>query len=162
MNLRFGILSFILLVAGCGPGMLDYTDRIGDTKYDITRTDSKSHRLLPNSDCGKGCPSISRDILAYRSNKFVIAVRRQVVQDYFCEGPAMTSQYLNSYEQYVILLESNKLVGPMNIAVYKAFVKDHPLEMADIDLLSETDQIDGNGTPLNTIHDCKNARPAGD
>jgi hypothetical protein len=45
MHLRFGITSLLFLLAGCSPGMLDYTDRINDTNYNITRTDSQSHWL---------------------------------------------------------------------------------------------------------------------
>jgi len=158
--MRFAIASLLFLLAGCSPGMLDYTDRIDDTNYNITRTDSQSHWLYPNADCGNGCPSISSDVVKYRSNKSAIAVRRQVVKLYFCDGPMVTSQRLNSYQQYVILLRSNRLVGPMSSAAYLTFVKENPVEMAGIDLLSEKDRIDGNGAPLNSIDHCRNAKPA--
>lgn len=78
----------------------------------------------------------------------MIAVRRQVVKLYRCDGPMVTSQRLNSYQQYVILLNSNRLVGPMSSAAYLAFVRENPVEMAGIDLLSEKDRIDGNGAPF--------------
>jgi hypothetical protein len=139
--------------------MSDYTDRIGTTRYELMRTDSQSHSLHPREECGPRCPSIDRNIDRLRWNESAIAVRRQVVKDYLCDEGFITSQYLNLYQHYVIVLASDKLLGPMSVAEYRAFRAANPTLLEGIELLEDANDFDGRGEPLSSLDHCTNPKP---
>lgn len=147
------------MLAGCGPGIADFTETIGETQYALTRTDSRSYWIYPREGCNPHCPSISLNVEKVRFNESAIAVRRQVVNTYQCDGDHTASQWLNLYEQYVIILGSNDLMGPMNVAEYQAYAANNPTLLADIDLLDKTELFDGGGEPLSDLGHCANAKP---
>jgi hypothetical protein len=85
-----------------------------------------------------------------------IAVRRQVVNDYRCDAGNITSEYLNRYEQYVLRLDKNELIGPMSGAEYQAYTASHSAIMKGIDALTESHSFDGDGQVLNPRGACEN------
>lgn len=150
------VLSLLMLV-GCGPGCSDYSENIAGGNYTFNRTDSKSHWLFPTDKCGVGCPSIHRNIVRIRTNENVIAMRRQVVEEYECEENYISSKYYNLYEQYVIILNTNELVGPMNIAEYQKFAQENKSILKGIQLLTEENRFNGGGEVLKDLGQCTNA-----
>ncbi len=66
--------------------------------------------------------------------------------------------HMDRYEQYVILLSSNRLIGPMTVTQYQEFVTFNPELMQGIDdLLEKDDMRNGSGLPL---RECPPARPS--
>jgi hypothetical protein len=151
---------FAVLAAACGPGVTDYTERVGNTHYEFSRTGSKSHWLSPRKECGPSCPSIHRNIDRFDWNDQVIAVRRQIVNNFRCDDGSITSLWLNKYEQYVIILATNELVGPMSVAEFQEFQVRNPELLDDIRLLDENSSFDGAGQKLSTLDGCTNPVPS--
>jgi hypothetical protein len=140
--------------------MTDYTDRIGNTQYQFSRTDSRSHSLFPREECGPNCPSIERNIDRIDWNDRAIAVRRQVVDNYQCDEGFMTSLWLNRYEQYVIVLGTNQLFGPMTVAQYQEFERHNAALLEGVQLLDANSQFDGDGARYSTLEHCTNPVPS--
>jgi CubicO group peptidase (beta-lactamase class C family) len=154
--MRWSFLISCALLTACGPGVADYTDRIGNTQYDFASTDSNSGWLFPRKECGPACPAIERNVVRFDWNDQAIAVRRQVVNNYRCDEGFTTSLWLNRYEQYVIVLATNQLIGPMTVAQYRQYERRNANLLNGIELLDENSQFDGNGLRYGTLDDCTN------
>ncbi len=70
------------------------------------------------------------------------------------------SQYFATYQEYIIILATNKLIGPMTVAQYDDFVAKNSTLLAGINLLEKSDRFDGSGIPLSELGTCTNPRPA--
>lgn len=160
MQVRQAIVFLAISAAACGPGFSDFSDRIGDTKYTYWHNGSKSNSLSPRTECGPKCPSIEENIVRLAWNEHVIAARRQVVNYYHCDEDYVVSQHLNLYEQYVIVLESNDLIGPMSVAQYEDFRRQNPALLDGLELLDENNNFNGNGLRYGDLRGCTNPVPS--
>jgi 3-phosphoglycerate kinase len=71
----------------------------------------------------------------------------------------LASEYLNRFEQYVIVLKTNTLVGPMNVFQFEQFRRQNAALLEGIDLLDESSRFDGGGEVLQARGKCTNPKP---
>jgi hypothetical protein len=152
------LLVSATFLAACGPGVSDFDEQIGGTGYRLVRTDSKSYWVYPPDGCGPTCPGIPRHVDVLRWNEQAIAVRRQVVNDFACDEDYLTSEYLNRYEQYVIVLKTNTLIGPMDVVQFEQFQRQNARLLEGIDLLADSSRFDGDGEVLQARGECTNPK----
>jgi hypothetical protein len=153
--MRFAVLALAALTTAC-PGLEDYVERIGDTQYNFSRTGANVHWVMPRDECDLSCPVIWPNVVRFDWNDAAIAVRRQVINVYQCDGESRDYERLNRYEQYVILLASNRLVGPMTVAQYREYQNRNAALLDGIALLDEDNMFDGDGKVLSTLKHCVN------
>lgn len=153
------LLISAIFLAACGPGVADFDEEIGRTGYHLVRTDSWSYYVYAPDGCGPACPDIDRKVDRLRWNKHAIAIRRQVVNSYACDEGTLTYEALNRYEQYVIVLETNALIGPMDVRQYEQFRRKNAALLDGIELLNETSKFDGHGEVLAGRGKCTNPQP---
>jgi hypothetical protein len=145
-------------LAACGPGASDFDEEIGGTGYRLVKTDSRSYWVYPPDGCGPTCPGIPRHVDVLRWNERAIAVRRQVVNDFVCDEDALASEYLNRYEQYVIVLKTNTLIGPMDVGQFEQFHTNNAGLLDGIELLDDSSRVDGDGEVLQARGKCTNPK----
>ena len=159
MSLRLVLCFVCVIECGCGPGVSDYTSRVGSTSYEVAVTDSENTWLYPRRECGSKCPSIQSNVVWVKAGPEALAVRRQVVQYYKCQEGFISGEILNRYEEYVIGLANNDLHGPMTGAEYQSFVAEHPKAMVGIEAVPATALYDGRGEVLKPMGRCTNPKP---
>ena len=152
------LLISATFLAACGPGVSDFDEEIGSTGYRLVRTDSRSYWVYPPDGCGPTCPGIPRHVDVLRWNEQAIAVRRQVVNDFACDEDALASEYLNRYEQYVIVLKTNTLIGPMDVGQFEQFRRKNARLLDGLDLLDGSSRFDGGGEVLQARGKCTNPK----
>ena len=158
--MRIANLVFVVVVSGCGPGVADFEERIGDTPYVFVSTSSTSNSITPRADCSPACPTIEIDVDRFDWNEHAIAARRQVVNHYRCKEGWITSVRLNRFEQYVIILATNELVGPMTVAQYQDYSRQHASLLTGIELLDVNSSFDGGGEKMDKLNDCTDPVPS--
>ncbi len=118
--LRIFVGAMLSAVVGCGPGIADYDEAVGDTGYRFFRTDSINKAIRPTSRCGQNCPSIGGKIIAYDFNDSVIAALRQTVNYYRCKEGYIPFEITPEIAYWVIDLKGKELLGPIDEAEFSA------------------------------------------
>jgi hypothetical protein len=80
------------------------------------------------------------------------------VNDFACDEDYLTSEYLNRYEQYVIVLKTNTLIGPMDVVQFEQFQRQNARLLEGIDLLADSSRFDGDGEVLQARGECTNPK----
>jgi hypothetical protein len=80
------------------------------------------------------------------------------VNDFACDEDALASEYLNRYEQYVIVLKTNTLIGPMDVGQFEQFRRKNARLLDGLDLLDGSSRFDGGGEVLQARGKCTNPK----
>ncbi|MVF14970.1 hypothetical protein FT643_22860 [Ketobacter sp. MCCC 1A13808] len=122
--MNYLLYTSILLLVGCGPGMSDYSDPIGDTGYVFSRTSPIGKEIWPQDDqnCFSACAGINSIVLGYDFNEFVIAAVRQIRNDFHCDEGHASAQITDEIVFEYIDLVDGTSSGPVALEKMKTIM----------------------------------------
>lgn len=98
--------SYFLFVAamihGCGPGLTDYEENIGNTGLRYVDVNTLSKMIVRKESEGGMVQIVGPTIISYKEHRGYIAGVRQVVNHYVCDGPSSAVEILDEYEYFVV------------------------------------------------------------
>ena len=97
MKLRYLSYLTVFLMASCGPGLLDYSEEIGDTGLIYVDNSSIGRMILDNSDLVRDQPKvIDATVLDYRHDRDYVFGVRQIVNFYYCDSIKSESKFIGA------------------------------------------------------------------
>lgn len=145
------ILFIFLILTQCGPGMLDFNERIGNTKYYYSYVDGVNKYIWRKSDNEE---IVKLSVLNYKHNNQYIIAYRQVAKFYMCDESVINVAILNKYEYWIINLKSDLITGPLDKkSFYELVNKDNFLKSINL-----KDFDSSKGRPEMLMKDCPHRR----
>ncbi len=119
-KLQLTLLTVVLMaLAGCGPGIADYSSRIGNTEYYFTHNDSANRYIWRKLVKDGQDVIIDKKVIDFKfDDEYIVAVR-QVARSYNCEERTIATELLYQYEYWVIDLNAQSVIGPMDEMHYQ-------------------------------------------
>ncbi len=132
-----------LILLSCGPGLSDYTTRIGFTKYFFTHNDGLNRfiwKQLPD----KRVWVVDVRVIKYQYiDDFIIAVR-QVSNTYDCDRRMIITELKNEFDYWIIETKTDIVHESLNFNEYNdkitAFGIHEKANLPDEDFLKKTER----------------------
>ena len=136
--------------------MADFSEDIGDTQYQLHRTDSRTTWIGPGptATCPP-CAGISSRVLSYEFNEQVIVGMRQIETTYSCaEGHLATETKTDIVFEYIDL-NADSSHGPFSSDEFSDIVESNPVLFDSIDFVA-LELFDYPFNPPRGLRECTN------
>lgn len=120
-----GLLTGV--IAGCGPGMLDYEEKIGDTGLIFVDTNSANMFIAQPTGGDDIAILVDSSVIAYRLIGHYVVGTRQVINHYACNDPANEIEVTDRLQFFVIDASAKRAVFEAqffdNFEEFKSYVE---------------------------------------